>query len=160
MVKYVLLVADSLCCLYHSLFSDCAAFRSAYRSSTPWHRKANRIQNLYTGATLFRSVCTMAVICFVIHNYLFCFSLDYVSMMCNEQCYSLAVEKLLNIDIPLRAKYIRSKIYSISMLTTCSISAYSSYSTIWRIDTYSKPYHGHRHSRSRHRCTNAVFLVV
>jgi NADH:ubiquinone oxidoreductase subunit D len=35
--------------------------------------------------------------------------LDYVSMMCNEQCYSLAVEKLLNIDIPLRAKYIRSE---------------------------------------------------
>lgn len=33
--------------------------------------------------------------------------LDYVSMMCNEQCYSLAVEKLLNIDIPIRAKYIR-----------------------------------------------------
>lgn len=35
--------------------------------------------------------------------------LDYVSMMCNEQCYSLAVEKLLNIDIPIRAKYIRGK---------------------------------------------------
>lgn len=34
--------------------------------------------------------------------------LDYVSMMCNEQCYSLAVEKLLNVDIPLRAKYIRT----------------------------------------------------
>ncbi|KAI9193421.1 nife hydrogenase-like protein, partial [Polychytrium aggregatum] len=33
--------------------------------------------------------------------------LDYVSMMCNEQAYSLAVEKLLNIDIPIRAKYIR-----------------------------------------------------
>ncbi|XP_050082240.1 NADH-ubiquinone oxidoreductase 49 kDa subunit-like [Anopheles aquasalis] len=33
--------------------------------------------------------------------------LDYVSMMCNEQCYSLAVEKLLHIEIPLRAKYIR-----------------------------------------------------
>ena len=33
--------------------------------------------------------------------------LDYVSMMCNEQCYSLAVEKLLNIDIPKRAKYLR-----------------------------------------------------
>ena len=28
-------------------------------------------------------------------------------MMCNEQCFSLAIEKLLNIDIPLRAKYIR-----------------------------------------------------
>ncbi|KAH3715482.1 NADH-ubiquinone oxidoreductase 49 kDa subunit-like [Dreissena polymorpha] len=33
--------------------------------------------------------------------------LDYVSMMCNEQCYSLAIEKLLNIEVPLRAKYIR-----------------------------------------------------
>ncbi|KAL4229519.1 NADH dehydrogenase Fe-S protein subunit 2 ndufs2 [Mactra antiquata] len=33
--------------------------------------------------------------------------LDYVSMMCNEQCYSLAVEKLLNIQVPLRAQYIR-----------------------------------------------------
>jgi NADH dehydrogenase (ubiquinone) Fe-S protein 2 len=34
--------------------------------------------------------------------------LDYVSMMTNEQCYSLAVEKLLNIEIPERAKYIRT----------------------------------------------------
>ncbi|KAL7753418.1 ndufs2, NADH ubiquinone oxidoreductase 49 kd subunit [Sorochytrium milnesiophthora] len=34
--------------------------------------------------------------------------LDYCSMMCNEQAFSLAVEKLLNIDIPLRAKYIRT----------------------------------------------------
>ncbi len=34
--------------------------------------------------------------------------LDYCSMMCNEQCYSLAVEKLLNIDVPARAKYIRT----------------------------------------------------
>jgi len=33
--------------------------------------------------------------------------LDYVSMMCNEQCYSLAIEKMLNIDIPKRAKYLR-----------------------------------------------------
>src|SRR5271168_1582527 len=34
--------------------------------------------------------------------------LDYVSMMTNEQCFSLAVEKLLNIDIPVRAKWIRT----------------------------------------------------
>ncbi len=34
--------------------------------------------------------------------------LDYVSMMTNEQVYSLAVEKLLNIDIPERAKWIRT----------------------------------------------------
>ncbi|BHF62761.1 NADH dehydrogenase Fe-S protein subunit 2 ndufs2 [Sparganum proliferum] len=34
--------------------------------------------------------------------------LDYCSMMCNEQCYSLAVEKLLGISVPPRAKYIRT----------------------------------------------------
>ena len=34
--------------------------------------------------------------------------LDYCSMMTNEQVFSLAVEKLLNIDIPERAKYIRT----------------------------------------------------
>ena len=34
-------------------------------------------------------------------------------MMTNEQCYSLAVEKLLNIDIPERAKWIRG---------TCTVS--------------------------------------
>ena len=34
--------------------------------------------------------------------------LDYVSMMCNEQAYSLAIERLMGIDIPLRAKYIRT----------------------------------------------------
>lgn len=34
--------------------------------------------------------------------------LDYVSMMTNEQCFSLAVEKLLNIEVPIRAKYIRT----------------------------------------------------
>lgn len=33
--------------------------------------------------------------------------LDYVSMMCNEHGYVLAIEKLLGIDIPVRAKYIR-----------------------------------------------------
>ena len=37
--------------------------------------------------------------------------LDYVSMMCNEQCYSLAVEKLLGIEVPLRGKYIRSELF-------------------------------------------------
>ncbi len=33
--------------------------------------------------------------------------LDYVSMMVQEHAFSLSVESLLNIDIPLRAKYIR-----------------------------------------------------
>ncbi len=33
--------------------------------------------------------------------------LDYVSMMCNEHAYCLAVERLLGIEVPLRAQYIR-----------------------------------------------------
>ena len=33
--------------------------------------------------------------------------LDYVSMMCNEHAYVLAIEKLLGIDVPMRAQYIR-----------------------------------------------------
>jgi NADH-quinone oxidoreductase subunit D len=33
--------------------------------------------------------------------------LDYVSMMCNEHAYCLAIEKLLGIEPPLRAQYIR-----------------------------------------------------
>ena len=33
--------------------------------------------------------------------------LDYVSMMCNEHAYCLAMEKLLDIEVPLRAQYIR-----------------------------------------------------
>ncbi len=33
--------------------------------------------------------------------------LDYVSMMCNEHSYVLAIEKLLEVDVPERAKYIR-----------------------------------------------------
>ncbi len=33
--------------------------------------------------------------------------LDYVSMMCNEHAYVMAIEKLLQINVPLRAQYIR-----------------------------------------------------
>ena len=33
--------------------------------------------------------------------------LDYVSMMCNEHAYVLAIERLLGIDAPIRAQYIR-----------------------------------------------------
>ena len=33
--------------------------------------------------------------------------LDYVSMMCNEHAYVMAIEKLLKIDVPIRAQYIR-----------------------------------------------------
>ncbi len=33
--------------------------------------------------------------------------LDYVSMMCNEHGYCMAIEKLLGIEVPIRAQYIR-----------------------------------------------------
>ncbi|QBC31386.1 MULTISPECIES: NADH-quinone oxidoreductase subunit D [Pandoraea] len=33
--------------------------------------------------------------------------LDYVSMMCNEHAYVMAIEKLLGVDVPIRAQYIR-----------------------------------------------------
>ena len=33
--------------------------------------------------------------------------LDYVSMMCNEHAYCLAIERLLGIEVPERAQYIR-----------------------------------------------------
>ena len=33
--------------------------------------------------------------------------LDYVSMMCNEHAYVMAIERLLGIDVPVRAQYIR-----------------------------------------------------
>ncbi|GIK87826.1 MAG: NADH-quinone oxidoreductase subunit D [Burkholderiales bacterium] len=34
--------------------------------------------------------------------------LDYVSMMCNEHAYCLAIERLLGIEVPIRAQYIRT----------------------------------------------------
>ncbi len=33
--------------------------------------------------------------------------LDYVSMMCNEHAYVMAIEKLIGIEVPVRAEYIR-----------------------------------------------------
>jgi len=42
--------------------------------------------------------------------------LDYVSMMCNEHAYCLAVEKLLGVEVPLRAQYIRVMFAEITRL--------------------------------------------
>ncbi len=42
--------------------------------------------------------------------------LDYVSMMCNEHAYCLAVERLIGIDVPLRAQYIRVMFAEITRL--------------------------------------------
>ena len=42
--------------------------------------------------------------------------LDYVSMMCNEHAYCLAIEKLLGVDVPIRAQYIRVMFSEITRL--------------------------------------------
>ena len=42
--------------------------------------------------------------------------LDYVSMMCNEHAYCLAIEKLLDVDVPIRAQYIRVMFSEITRL--------------------------------------------
>jgi NADH dehydrogenase (ubiquinone) Fe-S protein 2 len=50
---------------------------------------------------------------------------DYVSMMTNEQCFSLAVEKLLNIEIPDRAKWIRTMFAEITRILNHLMSVLS-----------------------------------
>src|SRR5574337_127857 len=42
--------------------------------------------------------------------------LDYVSMMCNEHAYCLAIERLLGIEGPIRAQYIRVMFAEITRL--------------------------------------------
>ncbi len=42
--------------------------------------------------------------------------LDYISMMCNEHAYCLSVEKLLGIEVPIRAQYIRVMFAEISRI--------------------------------------------
>ena len=42
--------------------------------------------------------------------------LDYVSMMCNEHAYCLAIEKLLGLAVPVRAQYIRVMFAEITRL--------------------------------------------
>ncbi|MCU7375351.1 NADH-quinone oxidoreductase subunit D [Paucibacter sp. O1-1] len=42
--------------------------------------------------------------------------LDYVSMMANEQAYCLAIEKMLGIEVPIRAQYIRVMFAEITRL--------------------------------------------
>ncbi|KAF9963857.1 NADH dehydrogenase Fe-S protein subunit 2 ndufs2 [Modicella reniformis] len=51
--------------------------------------------------------------------------LDYCSMMINEQAYSLAVEKLLNIEVPIRAKFIRTMFAEITRIMNHCMSVMS-----------------------------------
>ena len=44
--------------------------------------------------------------------------LDYVSMMCNEHAYVMAIEKLLGVQVPERAQYIRVMFDEITRILT------------------------------------------
>lgn len=52
--------------------------------------------------------------------------LDYWAAMSQEQCYSLAVENLLKIQVPLRAKYIRTMFAELTRILShlCAIGAH------------------------------------
>ena len=47
--------------------------------------------------------------------------LDYVSMMCNEHAYVLAIEDMMKLDIPERAKYIRVMFDEITRILNLSL---------------------------------------
>ncbi|GMG38331.1 unnamed protein product [Ambrosiozyma monospora] len=51
--------------------------------------------------------------------------LDYCSMMTNEQCFTVAVEKLLNIEVPIRAKYIRTMYSELTRISNHLMSVLS-----------------------------------
>lgn len=51
--------------------------------------------------------------------------LDYVSMMTNELSYCLTVEKMLNIEVPIRAKYIRTMFGEITRILNHLLSVLS-----------------------------------
>lgn len=48
--------------------------------------------------------------------------LDYCSMICNEQAYCLAIEKLCNLEVPLRAQYIRTMFGEITRILNHTVN--------------------------------------
>lgn len=61
--------------------------------------------------------------------------LDYVSMMAQEHAYSMAVESLLNIEIPLRAKYIRVLLLEITRLLNHLLAVTTHALRCWSFNT-------------------------
>ena len=51
-----------------------------------------------------------------IQNLPFMDRLDYMSMMCSEHAYCLAIEKMLGIEVPLRAQYLRGRFDEITRI--------------------------------------------
>jgi hypothetical protein len=88
--------------------------------------------------------------------------LDYVSMMNNEQAFSLAIEKLLGIDIPPRAKWIRSESPHPMVLVLVQLVQLQllHFSALRRVDPHPESHHGHNHPRPRHWRHDAVLLAL
>ncbi|CAG2174470.1 unnamed protein product [Oppiella nova] len=72
--------------------------------------------------------------------------LDYVSMMCNEQCYSLDIERLLSIQVPKRPNI--SGVWSLSLSLSLILNNYYLIpdSNVCGDDAYTEPFaaHGYR----------------
>jgi len=90
-------------------------------------------------------------------------------MMCNEQCYSLAVEKLLGIDIPERAKFIRTMFGGALMLWPPTQQRRRTnrrcfYSLLLqgmlRNHAYPEPHHGRVLARDGRWCSDAAALAL
>ena len=83
--------------------------------------------------------------------------LDYVSMMCNEQCYSLAIEKLLNLEVPKRAQYIRGQTSAFDVKHEL---IYCLYSYVWGNNPNLEPLDGYWHPRSRYWSSHSILLAL
>ena len=58
--------------------------------------------------------------------------LDYVSPMCEEHCFALAVEKLLGITVPMRAQFIRVLFAEVTRVLNHLLAITSYISRPWR----------------------------
>ncbi|KAG1747706.1 Ndufs2, NADH:ubiquinone oxidoreductase 49 kd subunit [Suillus lakei] len=85
--------------------------------------------------------------------------LDYVSMMTNELCYSLAVEKLLNIEVPERAKWIRTLFGEITRILSRFRLDGLSCPMLWTL-VLSPPSCGASKSAKSSWSSTSVFLVL
>src|ERR1700678_2058059 len=65
--------------------------------------------------------------------------LDYVSMMCNEHAYVMAIEKLLGLEPPLRAQYIRVMFDEITRILEDLMDCYEAVSGTRMHATYYRP---------------------
>lgn len=79
--------------------------------------------------------------------------LDYVSMMCNEQAFALAIEKLLGITPPPRAQWIRGEAVLVLQLYGFV------FSFVCRVDAYSKSHYGLNNTRIGRWCYDSSRFI-